>query len=160
VLERQLTQFLAQQEVVQYVRRLAWLLDNFRLGEFIEEFCDDGGYRLIPRENLEAGHPVCIIDDDKKRLRYRRELVEKHWHYEKFRELRMLSPVSVEVDGERARASTNFALYITDDEGNTSFHVCGVFEDEFRMLEGRWRIHTRHATLDTYLPRHAIVIPP
>jgi len=159
--ERNLESFYWKQEVRDYIRRLGGLLDNFEVGAFVEEFADDGRYQLIPRENLDGGYPVCIIDDTKQRLRYRQRLIEKHWHHEKFRELRMLSPVSIEVgeDGGTANATTNFVIFRTDDDGTSKLHVCGTFHDEF-VRQDRWRIKNRRAILDTYLPTQAIVLPP
>lgn len=153
--------FYWKSEVQDYIRKLGGLLDNLQVGAFVEEFSDDGHYQLIPRENLEGGYPVCLIDDSKPRLRYRQRMIEKHWHHEKFRELRMLSPVSVEVtDGGRAAtAVTNFVIFRTDDDGASKLHVCGTFHDEFVKLD-RWRIRNRKAILDTYLPTQAIVLPP
>jgi salicylate 5-hydroxylase small subunit len=153
--------FLLKQEAIEYVRHLARLLDEFQIGKFVDEFVDGGHYRLIPRDNYEAGLPVCVIDDSKKRLRYRQKIIEKHWHYEKFQERRILSPVSVAVEGDsRADVLTNFAIFRTDIEGQSRLHLCGTFEDELRRVDGRWRISTRKAVLDSYLPDFAIVLPP
>lgn len=155
-------EFLATKEaIVSYLSWLAHLLDEFEIGRFVEEFADDGRYRLQPRENYEVGSPVCIIDDTKKRLRYRRDLILKHWHYEKFRENRALSNTLVRLDGaDRAAARSSFCIYHTDEEGRTSLHLTGVMEDELVLLDGRWRIKDRLAILDTFLPQHAIVVPP
>jgi 3-phenylpropionate/cinnamic acid dioxygenase small subunit len=159
--EDRLTTFLLKQEAIEYIRHLARLLDDFQIGKFVEEFVDGGHYRLIPRDNYEAGHPVCLIDDSKKRLRYRQKIIEKHWHYEKFQERRILSPVSVDIDGDRtANVSTNFAIFQTDIQGQSRLHLCGTFEDELKRIEGRWRINTRKAVLDSFLPDFAIVLPP
>ena len=159
--EEQFAEFLLKQEAIDYVRHLARLLDEFKIGSFVDEFLDDGHYRLRPRDNYEAGLPVCLIDDSKKRLRYRQTVIEKHWHYEKFQERRMLSPVSVHVEGERkAVVLTNFAIFTTDIHGQSHLHICGTFEDELKRLGGRWRINTRNAVLDSFLPQFAIVLPP
>jgi 3-phenylpropionate/cinnamic acid dioxygenase small subunit len=153
--------FLLKQEAIEYLRHLARLLDEFQMGRFVEEFIDGGHYRLIPRDNYEAGHPVCLIDDSKKRLRYRQKIIEKHWHYEKFQERRILSPVSVDVEGDRkANVFTNFVIFQTDLHGKSHLHLCGTLEDELRRVDGRWRINTRKAVLDSYLPDFAIVLPP
>ena len=152
---------LLKQEAIEYIRHLARLLDEFQIGKFVDEFVDDGHYRLIPRDNYEAGHPVCLIDDSKKRLRYRQKIIEKHWHYEKFQERRILSPVSADIEGDRkANVLTNFAIFQTDLQGKSKLHLCGTFEDELRRVDGRWRINTRKAVLDTFLPDFAIVLPP
>lgn len=154
-------EFVLKQEVIEYIRYLGGLLDDFKIGEFIDEFSDDGNYQLIPRENYEAGHPVCIIDDTKKRLRYRQRLIEKHWHFQKFRELRILSPVSTTLHGgTSATAITNYVIYVTNEHGKSDLHVCGRFEDELTKMGGRWRLRSRRAILDTYLPTYAIVLPP
>jgi anthranilate 1,2-dioxygenase small subunit len=150
-----------RQQIIDYIRYLAALLDDFKIGEFIEEFSDDGNYQLIPRENYEAGLPVCIIDDNKNRLRYRQRLIEKHWHFQKFRELRILSPVSTTVHGDAsATAITNYVIYVTDSEGRSNLHLCGQLDDELIKIGGRWRIKNRRAILDSYLPTYAIVLPP
>jgi 3-phenylpropionate/cinnamic acid dioxygenase small subunit len=156
-----LTTLLLKQEAIEYIRHLARLLDEFQIGKFVDEFLDEGHYRLIPRDNYEAGHPVCLIDDSKKRLRYRQRVIEKHWHYEKFQERRILSPVTLEIeDGSKADVLTNFAIFLTDVRGRSQLHLCGTFEDELQRTEGRWRIKTRKAVLDSYLPDFAIVLPP
>lgn len=147
-------------EVEAYVKRLGLMLDRFEIGAFVEEFTEDGRYRLIPRENHDAGYIVCIIDDSKKRLRYRRGLIEKHWHFEKFHELRMLSTMDVKLDGDAAHATTNFVLVRSNDDGVSILHLAGVFEDDLVTIDGRWRIRERLAILDSYLPYEAIPVPP
>lgn len=155
-------EFLATKEaIVSYLHWLAHLLDDFEIGRFVEEFTDDGRYRLQPRENYEIGSPVCIIDDTKKRLRYRRDLILKHWHYEKFRENRAISNTLVRLAAEdRAEARSSFVIYHTDEQGRSSLHLTGAMVDELVLLDGRWRIKDRLAILDTFLPQHAIVVPP
>jgi 3-phenylpropionate/cinnamic acid dioxygenase small subunit len=152
---------LVKEEIVSYLGWLCHLLDDFEIGTFVEEFTDDGHYRLIPRENYVLNSPVCIIDDTKKRLRYRRDLILKHWHYEKFRENRSLGNILVRLTGDNAAETrATFVIYHTDEEGRTSLHLTGALQDKLIKQGGRWRIQDRLAILDTFMPQHAIVVPP
>lgn len=161
-LEKVTPEFLQTKEAIaSYLHWLCHLLDDFEIAKFVEEFTDDGHYRLIPRENYVRNSPVCIIDDTKKRLRYRRDLILKHWHYERFRENRSLANLLVRLVGDNAAETrATFVIYHTDEEGRTSLHLTGMLEDKLVRQGGRWRIQDRLAILDTFMPRHAIVVPP
>jgi 3-phenylpropionate/cinnamic acid dioxygenase small subunit len=152
---------LKKEAVVAYLHRLCRMLDDFDVQGFVDEFTDDGSYRLIPRDNYERRLPVHVIDDDKHRLLYRIRLIKEHWHYERFREMRMLSNVMVEFpNAETALAKSNLIVYQTDAEGRTSLHMACVIEDKIIAMDGRWRIKDRLAILESFLPNEAIVVPP
>jgi 3-phenylpropionate/cinnamic acid dioxygenase small subunit len=152
---------LRKEAVVAYLYRLSRMLDDFDIQGFVDEFTDDGSYRLIPRDNYERRLPVHVIDDDKRRLIYRMSLIVDHWHYEHFREMRMLSNVTVEFQGaENATAKSNLLVYHTDAEGRTNLHMACVLEDRLVGVGGRWRMKDRLAILDSFLPNEAIVVPP
>jgi 3-phenylpropionate/cinnamic acid dioxygenase small subunit len=147
--------------IPEFLFRVAYMLDEFRLEEFAEQFTDDGRYVLIPRENHVRKLPVSIIDDDKNRLLYRNDLIRKHWQYEPFRENRMIGNVLVErFDGAVVHVKSNFTVFHTTYEGSTKLHLAGVFNDELAAKDGAWRIRRRYAILDTFLPTEAIVVPP
>jgi 3-phenylpropionate/cinnamic acid dioxygenase small subunit len=154
--------YIARKEaVVAYLNRLGYLLDEFDIEGFVDEFTDDGRYRLVPRENYERGLAVHVIDDTRDRLRYRTRLIKEHWHYEQFRETRTLwNTLVLFPNPDAAYCRSNFAVYQSDAEGATELHLVGVFEDELVALGGRWRIRDRLAILDTFSPRKAIVVPP
>ncbi|MBF6570279.1 MAG: nuclear transport factor 2 family protein [Candidatus Binataceae bacterium] len=152
---------LKKEAVVAYLFRLCRMLDDFEIKRFVEEFTDDGTYRLIPRDNHERKLPVHVIDDNKSRLIYRTNVITDHWHYERFRETRMLSNVMVEFPSDRnAIAKSNLIIYHTDAEGRTKLHMTCVLEDHLVALDGRWRIKDRIAILESFLPDEAIVVPP
>jgi len=152
---------LKKDAVTAYLYRLSRMLDDFDIAGFVGEFTDDGSYRLIPRDNYERGLPVHVIDDNKGRLIYRMNVITDHWHYERFRETRMLSNVMVEFAGATAAvAKSNLIVYRTDAEGRTNLHMTCVLEDRLVVIGGRWRIKDRIAILESFLPNEAIVVPP
>lgn len=152
---------LKRESVVQYQVRLAALLDDQKYDEFVAEFTEDGRYRLIPRENHDRGLPTCIIDDTRDRLIYRSQLISRQWHHGPFRETRMLTNFDVDFPAaDAARARANFAVYLTDAEGESRLHMVGRLEDSLAMREGRWRIRQRFAILETFKPTDVIVYPP
>jgi len=148
-------------EVAEYLYYLAHTLDEFELQKFIDEFTDDGRYVLIPRENHAKQLPVCVIDDDRDRLIYRKGLILKHWQYEPFRENRIIGNTLVQpIEGGVVRATSNFTVFHTNFEGSTKLHMTGVFHDDLVHVQSRWKIKRRYAILDTFLPDEAIVVPP
>jgi 3-phenylpropionate/cinnamic acid dioxygenase small subunit len=151
----------ARLEVAEFLYQAAYMLDEFRLEEFADQFTDDGRYVLIPRENHVRNLPVCVIDDDKNRLMYRNDLIRKHWQYEPFRENRILGNVLVHrVDATVVQAKSNFSVIHTSYEGASKLQLAGVFTDDL-VREGKvWKIKRRYAILDTFLPDEAIVVPP
>ncbi|HVA34049.1 MAG TPA: nuclear transport factor 2 family protein [Candidatus Baltobacteraceae bacterium] len=63
--------------------------------------------------------------------------------------LHVLGPVLIELDGDRARAQTPFALFRTISDGESTLYVVGRYEDEARKTSGT-RLYTRHrAVLET-----------
>ncbi|MGH7906382.1 MAG: nuclear transport factor 2 family protein [Candidatus Binataceae bacterium] len=152
---------LKKDAVVGYLHHLCRLLDDFQIESFVNEFTDDGSYRLIPRENYARGLPVHVIDDTKGRLIYRCKIITEHWHYEQFRETRMLANAMVEFpDEDAAVCKSNMIIYRTDSEGRTGLHLACILEDRLISMEGRWRIKDRLAILESFLPNEAIVVPP
>ncbi len=149
------------QEVTSYLYRLSHMLDDFQIEAFVDEFTEDGSYRLIPRDNLDRDLPVHIINDDKPRLRYRRDLILRHWQYEPFRATRMLSNILIDfVARELAESVANFVVYQTDAEGASSLHMVGKFRDRIVLDGTRWRIKDRLAILENFMPDKVIVVPP
>lgn len=147
-------------EVAEYIYSLARMLDEFQLQEFIDQFTEDGRYVLIPRENHTRQWPVAIIDDNRDRLVYRKNLIERHWHYEPFRSNRLVSNCTVtRGEGDTLRAVSNFAVFYTTAEGTTRLHMTGVFNDDLLVVGGALRMKKRYAILDTFLPDEAVVLP-
>ncbi len=152
---------LKTQEVTAYLYELAHMLDNFEMAAFVDEFTEDGSYRLMTRQNFERGLRIHIIDDDRDRLIYRRELILKYWQYEKFRSTRVLANPRVSFpDRNDAEAKTNFVVYQTSGEGVAQLNLVGLFHDRFVFSNGRWRIKDRFAILENSLPEEAVIVPP
>lgn len=148
-------------EVTTYLYKLAHMLDDFEVAAFVEEFTEDGSYRLITRQNFERGLRVHIIDDDKDRLRYRRDLILKYWQYEKFRSTRALANPLVSFPApDRAEVRSSFVVYQTSAEGIATLNLVGVLQDRFVFDDQRWRIKDRFAILENSLPEEAVIVPP
>jgi anthranilate 1,2-dioxygenase small subunit len=153
--------FVKTGEVTTYLNRLSHLLDDCEIAAFVDEFTDDGTYRLIPRNNLERGYTVHIINDDKPRMMYRRDLILRNWHLEKFRATRVLSNMAIDFPTrEEAQSVATFVIYQTNADGICNLHLVGKFRDRVVFRDGRWRIKDRLAILDNHLPDEAVVIPP
>jgi 3-phenylpropionate/cinnamic acid dioxygenase small subunit len=60
--------------------------------------------------------------------------------------LHVLGPVLVELDGDRARAETPFALFRTMSDGETRLYAVGRYEDDVVKKSGSW-FYTRHRNI-------------
>ena len=65
------------------------------------------------------------------------------------RRLHVVSPISIAVSGNRARAVSHFLALRTQNDGETHLYVAGRYEDELVKQGGRWLYARHHAVLET-----------
>ena len=63
--------------------------------------------------------------------------------------LHLVTPISVDLSGDRATALSHFAIMRTDPDGNSAVYAAGRYEDTFVKREGRWLYEKHIAVLDT-----------
>lgn len=63
--------------------------------------------------------------------------------------LHLVTPISVDLAGDRATALSHFAVMRTDPDGNSAVYAAGRYKDVLVKQEGRWLYEAHCAVLDT-----------
>jgi anthranilate 1,2-dioxygenase small subunit len=127
------------------------LLDLFRLDEWLGLFANECRYAVVPRENYDQGLPVALILCDSRgmledRIMALREANKYNLHTD--RHLIGLPRIA----GERGGAieiEAPFAVYQTDQEGETRLFATGLYRDRLEAAGEALRIADKLVLLDT-----------
>ena len=127
------------------------LLDSERYDEWLGLFAAECRYSVVPRENYDAGLPVSLILCDT------RAMLE-----DRIAALRQANKYNIHIDRHliglprivAAAAGTleieaPFAVYQTDQEGDTRLFVTGLYRDRLGRAETTLRIVDKLVLLDT-----------
>jgi p-cumate 2,3-dioxygenase beta subunit len=143
---------LLHHEVEQFLYREAYLLDEWRLDEWLELFTDDARY-VVPTTDLPEGDPqrdLVFIDDNQTRLQGRvNRLKSRHAHreYPWSRTRRFITNVMVkEVTGDEVVVTASAMVYRFR-MGESAPYV-GSYEFRLKRVNGELKIRYRRAVLD------------
>jgi anthranilate 1,2-dioxygenase small subunit len=143
----------------QYARHL----DDNALQAWFELFADECEYRVVPRENVDQGLPLALIDCSNRRMLADRivSLKEANFfnvHYSRH----ILSSITLVPDadaGADIASEADYAAFQTDQEGVTRIFSVGRYRAWMRMEEGRLKIARMTVVADTYGIRTLLAIP-
>jgi len=156
-----------EQEIARFLFREAWLLDEWRLHEWVALFTDEARYRMPVRELVQGsdtGVPadgefaVRIFDDDKAFLEMRARRLDTglaHAEQPRSRTRHLITNVWLDDSStvDQVVAHSNFIVYQANRDRAEDFYV-GRREDRLRKIDGEWKIARRTIVLDqTVLPR-------
>jgi 3-phenylpropionate/cinnamic acid dioxygenase small subunit len=156
-----------EQEIARFLYREAWLLDEWRLHEWVALFTDDARYRMPVRELVQGsdtGVPaddefaVRIFDDDKTFLEMRARRLDTglaHAEQPRSRTRHLITNIWLDdaSTADEVIAHSNFIVYQANRDRAEDFYV-GRREDRLRRVDGEWKIARRTIVLDqTVLPR-------
>ena len=148
-------------ELMQFYIREAWLLDERRLGEWLDLFTDDVLYFMPRRKNVwrrESDREVtalgdlAAIEDDKRYLQMRVARLESGMAWAEdppSRTRHIITNIEVE-PGDTAseiRVYSNFLVYRSRAETEQDFYV-GARQDVLRQVDDAWKIARRKIILD------------
>ena len=133
------------------------LLDAGKYDEWLGLFAVECRYNVMPRENYDRGLPAMLIFCDSRamledRIRALREANKFNIHTD--RHLiglpRILGsrPAGLEPDGIDVEAP--FAVYQTDQEGETRLFATGLYRDRLTAGQGGLKICNKLILLDTF----------
>ena len=77
-------------------------LDERRYRDWMAYFTGDGRYVLLSAENFENGWPLSVIDDNRKSMNDRAEMIEKYWSIEPGRTRRFVGNIRIRETGPNA----------------------------------------------------------
>jgi len=125
------------------------LIDMAKFDEWLDLFAEECRYRIIPRENLDRGLPAALVFCDSRamledRIRALREANKYNIHTD--RHVIGLPRIVEDV----VTAETPFAVYQTDQEGETLLFATGLYRDRLELVGSRLKIRDKLILLDTF----------
>jgi len=141
----------------QYARHL----DDNALQAWFELFADECEYRVVPRENVEQGLPLALIDCTNRRMLADRivSLKEANFfnvHYSRH----ILSSITLLADaGSDIVSEADYTAFQTDQEGVTRIFSVGRYQASMRREDGRLKLTRMTVVADTYGIRTLLAIP-
>jgi anthranilate 1,2-dioxygenase small subunit len=127
------------------------LLDLGRYDDWLGLFAADCSYSVVPRENYDSGLPVALIFCDSRamledRIQALREANKYNIHSD--RHIIGLPRIVAEEAGA-IDIEAPFAVYQTDQEGDTALFATGLYRDHLENADGVLRIAGKLVVLDT-----------
>jgi anthranilate 1,2-dioxygenase small subunit len=125
-------------------------------------FTDDANYRVIARDNHEAGLPLCLMSCEGIGMIRDRAYAIKHT--EMYAPRYVLHHVSLlrvtGLDSGHASAEANFLVHETLVDEPTTLLMAGRYEDTFRLMpDGTLKLAGRTCIFDSVLVSNCIVFP-
>jgi anthranilate 1,2-dioxygenase small subunit len=125
------------------------LIDMAKFDEWLDLFAEECRYRIIPRENLDRGLPAALVFCDSRamledRIRALREANKYNIHTDRH----VIGLPRIVEDGVTAEAP--FAVYQTDQEGETRLFATGLYRDLVVSVGSRLKIRDKLILLDTF----------
>jgi anthranilate 1,2-dioxygenase small subunit len=139
-------------EVEDLVARHAELIDEDRLEEWPELFTEDCVYKIISRENVDRGLPISAIFCDSRKMLVDRVVSLRQANiYPTHHYRHVLSTTRLDMaEGGLIKARTNYVVFQTRNNGETSIYNAGRYLDEIvRDADGALRFKSKLAVFDT-----------
>jgi anthranilate 1,2-dioxygenase small subunit len=124
------------------------LIDASRFDEWLGLFAGECHYRIIPRENFDRGLPAALIFCDSRamledRIRALREANKYNIHTDRH----VIGLPRLNNDG---LAEAPFAVYQTDQEGETRLFATGLYRDRLEAVGKHLKFRDKLILLDTF----------
>ncbi len=138
-------------EIEQLLAAYAALIDADRLEEWLDLFDEDSQYEIIARENVEQNLPLSLmLCDNKDMLRDRVMSLRKANIYNIHVDCHVLSLLRITSAAEdRCSADASFALFQSNQEGESRLFSVGRYEIEAKPSAQGWRLRKMRVVVDT-----------
>ena len=125
------------------------LIDMAKFDEWLDLFAEECRYQIIPRENFDRGLPAGLVFCDSRamledRIRALREANKYNIHTDRH----VVGLPRVFEDGLALEAP--FAVFQTDQEGETRLFATGLYRDRLAPAGQRLKIRDKLILLDTF----------
>lgn len=125
-------------------------------------FVDDSWYRLKPRENHEAGLPLCLLAlESKAMMKDRVYDVKETMYHDPYYQRHVVSVphiFSIDENGE-IRAEANYIVFRTKRDGITEIFNAGFYSDHIIPTESGLKFKSRLAVYDTEMVSNSLIYP-
>jgi len=137
------------------------LIDTAEFDAWLALFAAACTYHIVPRENYERGLPAGLVYCDSRamledRIRALREANKYNIHTD--RHLIGLPRLTGE-DGDATLVEAPFAVYQTDQEGETRLFATGLYRDRIVVEAGDLKFRDKLVVLDTFAVPSLLATP-
>jgi anthranilate 1,2-dioxygenase small subunit len=134
------------------------LIDAAKFDKWLDLFAEECRYQVMPRENFDRCLPAALIFCDSRamledRIRALREANKYNIHTDRH----VIGLPRLLDDGRFVEAP--FAVYQTDQEGETRLFATGLYRDRLTSVGGRVRICDKLVLLDTFAVPSLLATP-
>ena len=134
------------------------LIDIGKFDEWLDLFAEDCRYQILPRENFDRGLPAALVFCDSRailedRIRALREANRYNIHTDRH----VIGLPRIFDNGLEVEAP--FAVYQTDQEGETRLFATGLYRDRLEISGLRLRIRDKLILLDTFAVPSLLATP-
>ncbi|HIL78514.1 MAG TPA: anthranilate 1,2-dioxygenase [Methylococcales bacterium] len=148
-------------EVEDLLNAYAQCIDNDELESWPDFFTDKCLYRIIPRENHEIGLPTAVMWCDSRGMLEDRVTALRHANVYQVQWYRHIisNPVITTADGDTFKAQSNYAVFKTCNDGESTVYNVGRYVDVIVRVDGQLKFKERSAIFDTHKITTLMVIP-
>ena len=134
------------------------LIDMGKFDEWLDLFSEECRYQIVPRENFDRGLPAALVFCDSRamledRIRALREANKYNIHTDRH----VIGLPRVFDNGPTVEAP--FAVFQTDQEGETRLFATGLYRDRLEILGPRLKIRDKLILLDTFAVPSLLATP-
>jgi len=139
----------------------ALCLDEDRLEQWPDFFVEDCHYRVLSRENHDAGLPIGLIYCMNKNMLKDRVTALRETTMSEPRSLRhFISGVSLRERKEDTLVSqANFAIMESLSDRDPMLNMVGRYLDTWRHTSDGWKLSSRDCVCDNYRVRTSLIVP-
>lgn len=138
----------------------AHALDEDRLEAWPDFFTDDGVYQIVPRENVAQNLPgVIMVCYGKAMMQDRIKVLREANEFNIHTDRHVIGLPSLKEAGDGVRASTSYALFQTDQEGESKLFSVGRYDDLIVIVDGLPRLRERTVVVDTFAIPNLLATP-
>jgi anthranilate 1,2-dioxygenase small subunit len=148
-------------EVEDLLNSYAQCIDDDNLEQWPDFFTDQCLYRIIPRENHEIGLPTAVMWCDSRGMLEDRVTALRHANVYQVQWYRHIisNPVITTEDGETLNVQSNYAVFKTCNDGESTVYNVGRYVDVIVRVDGKLKFKERSAIYDTHKITTLMVIP-
>ena len=134
------------------------LIDMAKFDEWLYLFAEECRYQIVPRENFDRGLPAALVFCDSRamledRIRALREANKYNIHTDRH----VIGLPRIVGDGLIVEAP--FAVFQTDQEGETRLFATGLYRDRLQILGRGLKIRDKLILLDTFAVPSLLATP-
>jgi len=150
-----------KEEVEALLNAYVQCIDDDDLERWPDFFTDECLYQVIPRENHEMGLPTAVMWCDSRGMLEDRITALRHanvYQVQWYRHIISNSVIKTD-DGDSFQVQSNYAVFKTCNDGESTVYNVGRYVDEIVRDKGVLKFKKRSAIYDTHRITTLMVIP-